>query len=103
MTSHVLHRRYIFQTEKQIKEFDDKLDENDKNNLNEKVEKLKESHKVQNMEDIEKYTTELNEVWHKISTKLYENMNQQSQATNEASGGDGNQSEVEETDFEEVK
>lgn len=91
----------IFQTEKQIKDFDDKLNESDKSELNSKVDKLKESHKIQNLEDIEKYSTELTEVWNKISTKLY----QDNQGTQEEKSNNSKETDdkVQDVDFEEVK
>lgn len=89
----------IFQTEKQIKDFGEKLNESDKSDLNSKVEKLKESHKEQNLIDVEKYSKELTEVWNRISTKLYE---QQSQS-NESESSTKSESGKEFTDFEEVK
>lgn len=88
----------IFQTEKQIEEFGEKLNDSDKSDLNSKVEKLKESHKAQNLIDIEKYSKELTEVWNRISTKLYE----QSQP-NESESSTKSESGKEFTDFEEVK
>lgn len=90
----------IFQTEKQIKEFNDKLNETDKNELNSMVDKLKESHKTQNLEDIEKYTKDLTEVWNKISTRLYSqaNENQTQDQTKDQSAN-----EPVDTDFEEIK
>jgi len=89
----------IFQTEKQIKDFGEKLNESDKSDLNSKVEKLKESHKEQNLIDVEKYSKELTEVWNRISTKLYE---QQSQS-NESESSSKSEPNSEFTDFEEVK
>ena len=91
----------IFQTEKQIEEFGDKLNEIDKTELNSMVEKLKESHKAENLEDVEKYTKNLTDVWNKISTKLYESQEQQ----NNSNQSSNNQSDeqVVDTDFEEVK
>jgi molecular chaperone DnaK len=88
----------IFQTEKQIVEFGDKLDENDKSELNSMVEKLKESHKSQNIVDVEKYTTELTDVWNKISTKLYQNTSE-----NQNTQADPSDTETTDIDFEEVK
>lgn len=62
----------VFTTEKQIKEFGDKLPDEDKTNLQEKSDKLKEAHSKQNLEDVEKYTQELNDLWQTISTKMYQ-------------------------------
>ena len=90
----------IFQTEKQIEEFKDKLNETDKSDLNLMVEKLKESHKSQNLLDIDKYSKELTDVWNRISSKLY-----QSEPTNNESKTytDSQETETDYTDFEEVR
>ena len=87
----------IFQTEKQIEEFGDKLSETDKSDLNLMVDKLKESHKTQNLIDIQKYQTELTEVWNRISTKLYQTETSNNESKTET------KSNEEYTDFEEVK
>ena len=93
----------IFQTEKQMNEFGDKLNETDKSELNDMVDKLKESHKTQNLEDVEKYTQSLSETWNKVSTKLYEQGNQeQPQSENETEEKD-NSEDVQDVDYEEVK
>jgi molecular chaperone DnaK len=86
----------IFQTEKQIKEFEDKLNEDDRKSLNEILSELKDAKNREDISDIDKYTTSLNEKWTDISTKLYNNSNQSSENTN-------NNSDVQDTDFEEVK
>jgi molecular chaperone DnaK len=91
----------IFQTEKQIEEFGDKLTDTDKSELNSAVEKLKESHKTQNLIDIQKYSKNLNEVWNKISAKLYENKEPKNE-THEAKTDD-KYGEATDVDFEEVK
>jgi molecular chaperone DnaK len=67
----------IFQTEKQIKDLNDKLSDDDKNTLNESLTNLKNAHKSQDSDNIDKYTNELNEKWNIISTKMYSNTNQQ--------------------------
>ena len=63
---------FAFRTEKQLKEIDDKLTEDDKKSINEPLEALKEAVKEQNLDNIEKYQKELEEAWHTISAKLYE-------------------------------
>lgn len=92
----------IFQTEKQIKEFDEKLTETDKSELNSKVEKLKESHKTENLIDVEKYSKELTEVWNKISTRLYQQQPNEPQHT-ETDNKNDKYDEATDVDFEEVK
>ena len=90
----------IFQTEKQIKEFGEKLTEEDTNQLNEVLSKLKTAHSEQNLEQIDVVMNELNEVWQKISTNLY------SQTQPEATVQEGetpSEDGAEEIQFEEVK
>jgi len=83
----------IFTTEKQIKDIGDKLSDDDKNNLQEKVNNLKESYSKQNIEDIDKYSQELNELWQSISTKMYQEQEQPNSNVKE---------EVNDVEFEEV-
>lgn len=92
----------IFQTEKQITEFGEKLTDSDKSELNAELNKLKESHKSQNLVDVEKYMHSLNEVWNKISTRLYQDQ-QNSSSQNESTTNDSNPNEPQDVDFEEVK
>jgi len=91
----------IFQTEKQIEEYGDKLNESNKTELNSKLDNLKEAHKTQNLDDIDKYSKELNDTWQNISSKLYEENNNQS--TNESTSTNKDESEnINDVDFEEV-
>jgi len=62
----------IFQTEKQIKEFGDKLDDTDKSRLENNIKELKEVMGSEDVEGIEDLTEKLNSTWQEISTKLYE-------------------------------
>jgi len=88
----------IFNTEKQMKEFEDKFEGTEKEDLNKLVTELKESHKAKNLEkikeDVEKITTK----WNEISTRIYS----QTQQPPTDDGGGNNDPEVEDTDFEEV-
>ena len=83
----------IFQTEKQIKEFDEKLTDIDKSELNSVISELKEAHKSQDLSKIDSEMNRLNETWSRISTNLY-NQTQESQPS-----GD----QTEDVNFEEVK
>jgi len=83
----------IFQTEKQIKEFDEKLTDVDKSELNSVISELKEAHKSQDLSKIDSEMDRLNETWSRISTNLY-NQTQESQPS-----GD----QTEDVNFEEVK
>ena len=86
----------IFQTEKQIKEFGDKLDDNDKSRLKNTIKELQEVIKEEDMEGIEELTEKLNSVWQEISTKLY-------QQTEEPNQEPTNNNEPQDVKFEEVK
>ena len=90
----------IFQTEKQIKDLGDKLTETDKNELNSMILKLKESHKTQNLIDLDKYSKELNEVWNRISSKLYSQAQTQQQPDDHLKTESGDVSDIE---YEDVK
>jgi molecular chaperone DnaK len=91
----------IFQTEKQIKEFSDKLTEEDKSSLTERLNELKSAHSDKNVERIDDASAKLNETWNDISTRLYQQSSEES-TTGEAESKNGND-EVEDADFEEVK
>ena len=60
----------IFQTEKLIKDLEDKLDPSDKEKLQTGVDKLKELLKGDDIETIKMATEEHNKVWHEISEKM---------------------------------
>jgi molecular chaperone DnaK len=90
----------IFQTEKQMKEFDEKLTEEDKSALNTDLDSLRKAHSEKDVEAIDESSKKLNETWSSISTKLY----QQSESTTESeSTNESGNDEVQDADFEEVK
>ena len=105
----------IFQTEKQLKEFGDKLPADKKGPIEAALNKLKEAHKAQDLAAIDAATEELNQVFQAASQEMYnaqaqaEGQQQQGPADAQA-GGNGSQSsetnqdgEVTDVDFEEVK
>jgi molecular chaperone DnaK len=88
----------IFNTEKQIKEFGDKITEEEKNKLTELVGKLKDSHKSQNLDKIKTDIESITSEWNTISTRIY------SQGSNQTPPNDGGQEPpVQDIDFEDVK
>ena len=89
----------IFQTEKQIKEFDEKLTTEDKTQLNADLDELRKAYSDKDVQKIDESSEKLTQTWNTISTKLYE-QSQTEQATEPttASGNDG----VDDVDFEEV-
>ncbi len=61
----------IFQTEKQIKEYGDKIPADKKSTIETAVAKLKEAHKSQNLASIDTAMTELNTAWTAASQDIY--------------------------------
>lgn len=103
----------IFQTEKQLKEFGDKIPADKKGAIEAALGKLKEAHKNQDIDALDKASAELNTVWQAASQDLY-NASQQAQGAPtgqpgaDAQGGGeskkgSNDQEVTDVDFEEVK
>jgi molecular chaperone DnaK len=100
----------IFQTEKQLKEFGDQIPADKKSAIENALGQVKEAHKAQDFDALDKATAELNTVWQAASQDMY-NASQQTQgepANANAGGatsdkGKGNDSEVTDVDFEEVK
>jgi molecular chaperone DnaK len=99
----------IFQSEKQLKEFGDKIPADKKGPIETALAKLKEAHKKEDLDEVEKATAELNTVWQAASEEMYK-ASQQSQ-TNAGSdaqegpkdNGKKSDQEVTDVDFEEVK
>ncbi|PRY95914.1 molecular chaperone DnaK [Marinilabilia salmonicolor] len=103
----------IFQTEKQMKEFGDKIPAEKKKPIEDALAKLKEAHKSQDVAAIDKATEELNTVFQAASQEMY-NASQEAQGGQQPggeqqAGGDqsgkkgGDDDEVTDVDFEEVK
>lgn len=61
----------IFQTEKQLKEYGDKLSDGNKSAINSALEKLKEAHKSQDQTGIESAMNALNTAWQAASQEMY--------------------------------
>ena len=100
----------IFQTEKQMKEYGDKLSEGNKTAINGALEKLREAHKSQDIDSIDKAMEEMNTAWQNASQEMYaasgaENAGQTggSQPGAEAPPSDGgNDGGVSDVEYEEV-
>lgn len=61
----------IFQTEKQLKEYGDKLSDGNKANITSAVDVLKSAHGSKNMEGIDAAMANLNSAWEAASTEMY--------------------------------
>ena len=106
----------VFQTEKQLKEYGEKIPADKKTVIETAVAKLKEAHKAQDLPAIETATTELNNAWTAASQDIY-NAQQQSAGAGQSAGasgqpgagqqqqpgGNGNAENVQDVPFEEVK
>ncbi len=98
----------IFQTEKQLKEFGDKIPADKKAPIETALEKLKEAHKAQDSAAIDTALAEMNTAWTAASEEIYKAQAegagaqpQGEQPNTNASAGTGDQ--VEDAQFEEVK
>ena len=100
----------IFQTEKQLKEFGDKVPADKKAPIENALTKLKEAHKAQDIAGIDAAMAEMNTSWTAASEELYKAQ----QAAGGAQPNDGahqqnagaqsaNNDTVEDAQFEEVK
>jgi molecular chaperone DnaK len=83
----------IFQTEKSMKDLEDRLTEDDKNEITTALDSLKESHKSKDVEKIKSSMDKVNETFQKITQNLY----------NQTTENGGQDYEVSDVDFEEVK
>ncbi len=95
----------VFQTEKSLKEFGDKIPDEKKKPIEDALTRLKDAHKAQDVEACEKLTAELNTAFHAASQEMY-NAAQQAQAANGGAQQGTNttaDAEVTDVDFEEVK
>ncbi len=97
----------IFQTEKQLAEFGDKLPADKKAPIEEAVAKLKKAHEAQDIAAIDTAMSELNSIFASASEEMYKAA-QQAQAngssdSGQSTGGNAPDQEVTDVDFEEVK
>ncbi|MCF8232275.1 MAG: molecular chaperone DnaK [Bacteroidales bacterium] len=113
----------IAQTEKQIKDYGDKLPADKKKPIEDALQKLKDAHQKQEMETIDSAMEELNNAWQAASQDLYNAQQQQGQESGQGAAGEsqeeaqgesqdtssdsqqasGSDDEVTDVDFEEVK
>ncbi len=99
----------IFQTEKQLKEFGDKLSDGNKSAINSALEKLKEAHKSQDLAAIDNAMNGLNTAWTAASQEMYAQGGAQPGAdagAGASAGGGANTSsnnDAQDIEYEEVK
>ena len=94
----------IFQTEKQLKEYGDKLSEGNKANISAAVDALKSAHGSKNLEGVDAAMANLNSAWEAASTEMYASSQGEGAGAGPEAGasnsttGDG----VSDVDYEEV-
>ena len=102
----------IFQTEKNLKEYGDKIPADKKGAIENALGMLKEAHKNQNLADIERATEALNNAWHAASEDMARAAQQQgpqdpgagfSGQQGPQDGGSSDNNGPEDVDYEEVK
>jgi len=100
----------IFQTEKQLKEFGDKLSEDKKKPIEDALEELKKAYETKDLAVIEPALEKINEAWKVASEEMYKAQQEAQGAAGATDAGAGAQgqaadsgNDVEDVDFEEVK
>lgn len=94
----------IFSTEKNLKEYGDKLPADKRAKIEAAHERLKEAHKARNVEELDSSMQQLNEAWSEASQDLYQA--QQAAATEEPSAeasAEAPAEDVKDVDFEVVE
>jgi molecular chaperone DnaK len=86
----------IFNTEKQLKEHGDKLSPDNKSALEESLASLRSAYSSKDIAQIDEAMQKMNDAWSKASTEMYQN-------ATDTPPSDGNEGNVEDTSYEEVK
>jgi molecular chaperone DnaK len=93
----------IFQVDKQLKEFGDKLPADKKSEIEASLEELKKAHAEKNLDTIKASMDKLNAVFQAASADMYNNAGGAADAGAGEQQAGGNDGEVTDVDFEEVK
>ncbi|UNY97945.1 molecular chaperone DnaK [Zhouia spongiae] len=101
----------IFQTDKQLKEFGDKLSDDKKKPIEDALEELKKAYETKDIATIQPALDKINEAWKNASEELYKAQAEaqqtdgsaQQNASGEAESGSKESDDVQDVDFEEVK
>ena len=97
----------IYETEKNLKEHGEKLDDPEKESLTEKVEELKKAKESGSVDNIKSAMESLNAFWSTVASKMYDSAKQEDDASDgESTDGTDTkkkkESEIEDADFEVV-
>ncbi len=99
----------IFQTEKQLKDYGDKIPAEKKAPIEEALKHLKEAYAAKDLAKVDTYLADLNKAWEAASQELYAAMNAQQQPQGGAAAGEqkhtegGKDDNVQDVSYEEVK
>ena len=90
----------VYQTEKQLEDLGDKIDENSKNEIKELVDNVKSLKDSQDIDKLKEAVDSLNKKWAEISQKIYANNPQSSDSAEQKNSSEDN--DVDDADFEVV-
>lgn len=93
----------IFQTEKQLKEYGDKIPADKKQPIEDALAELKKAHEAQDVPAINSSMEKLNNVFQAASQEMYAQQGQAQGSDNGSAGQSAGDEEVTDVDFEEVK
>lgn len=96
----------IFQTEKQLNEYGDKIPAEKREAIDSTLNELREAHKAEDLDRVETATAALNSAWQAASQELYQAAQQQEQTGTPDDNSDSDNSDgedVTDVEFEEVK
>jgi len=95
----------IFTSEKQLKEYGEKLPEEKKKTIEDALEALKTAHQSRDMAGIEAHTAALNDAWQAASQDMYNEQQQAAPGAENATeeNAEAPKDDVQDVDFEEVK
>ena len=95
--------RQIFQTEKQLKEFGNKISADKKSTIETAAAELKTAFEAKDIEAIKTKSEALDNAWMSASEELYKAQAEQQQGANPEQGNNAGGDNVQDADFEEVK
>lgn len=93
----------IFQTEKQLKEFGDKLSAGNKSNIEGALEELKKAYETKDVATIQPALDKINEAWKAASEEMYKAQADAQGGAQQAQPNQGGDDATQDVDYEEVK
>ena len=93
----------IFQTEKQLKEFGDKIPADKKSEIEAAIAELKTAHQSQDLNAVDTAMNKLNSIFQAATAEMYKNAGSEPNGTAGGNSGNNGNAEVTDVDYEEVK